>query len=72
MVKGYQKAASNEQEDKEANHPLKTADILSILTFSWLNVLFKTGSKRPLDEGDFLPLNEDNDTRVWTEHLKTQ
>lgn len=52
MVKGYQKAASNEQEDKEATHPLKTADILSILTFSWLNVLFNW-KQAPIGRGRF-------------------
>ena len=51
-------------------HPATTASFLSLITFSWINDVLKTGSKLPLGKNDFLPLHEEDRTRQLTEHLQ--
>ncbi len=71
--KSYKKLASdeddNDDDDKENCHPATTANFLSIVTFWWMNGLFKTGSQRPLKQSDFLPLHHKDRTRELTERL---
>ncbi|XP_078357372.1 ATP-binding cassette sub-family C member 4-like [Oculina patagonica] len=71
--KSYKKLASdeddNDDDDKKNCHPATTANFLSILTFWWMNGLFKTGSQRPLKQSDFLPLHHKDRTRELTEQL---
>ncbi len=68
--KSYEKLASDEHDDDDKNcHPATTANFLSILTFWWINGLFKTGSQRPLKQSDFLPLHHKDRTRDLTEQL---
>ena len=45
--------------------------ILSLLLFQWMNDVVKTGSERPLEQSDFLPLSKENKTRSVTEKLQT-
>ena len=45
--------------------------ILSLLLFQWMNEVVKIGSKRPLEQSDFLLLSEENKTRSVTEKLQT-
>ena len=44
--------------------------IWSLLFFDWMTDTFKTGSSRPLQQWDLLPVEEQNKTRVLTEKLK--
>ncbi|XP_078359418.1 ATP-binding cassette sub-family C member 4-like [Oculina patagonica] len=71
--KSYEKLVSDEDghddDEKKNCHPATTANFLSILTFWWMNGLFKTGSERPLEQSDFLPLHHKDKTRDLTERL---
>lgn len=71
--KGYRKVPGQETADEhELHHPLSTANFLSIVTFWWMNGVFRKGTERPLDESDFLPLHEKDRTRDLTERLQKQ
>ena len=48
----------------------KTYGFCSGLFFGWMTEIFKTGSTRPLEKADLLPLDEENKTRVLTEKLQ--
>ena len=69
--KSYKKLTSDEGDDDDDKncHPATTANFLSILTFWWMNGLFKTGSQRPLKQSDFFPLHHKDRTRELTEQL---
>ena len=71
-VKGYEKITGVEDNEQPISHPLSTANIFSVLTFSWMNSILRTGRERPLEQSDFLPLHENDRTRELTEHLKNQ
>ena len=60
--KGYSKISPSE--DKER------VSFLSPLFFQWMNSTFKTGSERPLDENDLLPLSEENSASFLTDQLQ--
>ena len=62
---GYSKISSVESEEKP-----KEVSCLSALLFQWMNRVFKTGSERPLDQDDFLPLSEENSARSSTDKLQ--
>ena len=51
-------------------NPPKEAGLFSLLTFWWMNGVFQTGSKRPLQESDFLPLQEQDETQRLTENIQ--
>ena len=51
-------------EDKER------VSFVSLLFFQWMNSIFKTGSERPLDENDFLPLSKENSATFLTDRLQ--
>ena len=59
---GYNKISP--KEDKER------FSFLSLLLFQWMNRIFKTGSERPLDENDFLPLSIENSASFLTDQLQ--
>ena len=71
--KGYESIKTDE-EDSENNgtHPANSASFLSLWTCWWMNGIFKTGNKRPLEQSDLLPLNEEDKTKQQTEKLKEQ
>ena len=70
---GYETIATKEDDDTDQpSHPTKSANFLSLLTFWWMNSIFKTGSKRPLNRTDFLPLHEEDRTRDVTERLQME
>ena len=50
----YRKLSSINEEGK--------VSFVSILFFQWMNIIFKTGSERALEESDFLPLAKENST----------
>ena len=59
---GYNKISPSE--DKER------VSVLSLLLFQWMNSIFKTGSERPLEENDFLPLSKENSASFLTDQLQ--
>ena len=60
--KGYNKISPSE--DKE------NVSFVSLLFFQWMNSIFKTGSERPLDENDILPLSKENSASFLTDQLQ--
>ena len=70
--KGYETITSDEDDDKDSSHPSMSANCLSLLSFWWINNVFKIGSKRPLKQSDFLPLHEKDRTRDLTEQLQRE
>ena len=62
---GYEKITAEEGEE---NH----VGILSFLFFQWMNHVIKTGSKRALEQSDFLPLTQENSTSSVSEKLQTK
>ena len=56
--------------DREKTDPKKEAGFFSLLTFWWMNGVFQTGAQRPLEETDFLPLQEEDETQRLTEKIQ--
>ena len=56
--------------DRERTDPKKEAGFFSLLTFWWMNGVFQTGAQRPLEESDFLPLQEEDETQRLTEKIQ--
>ena len=59
---GYKKISTSEEEE--------TLSFMSLLLFQWMNSIFKTGSERPLDENDFLPLSKENSSSFQIDKLQ--
>ena len=53
-------------------HPQSEANLISYLLFWWTNDLFKTGNQRPLQQSDFWPLHEEDQTSGLTKRLQSQ
>ena len=53
-------------------HPQRRANLISLLLFWWTNDLFKTGNQRPLQQSDFWPLQEEDQTSLLTNQLQWQ
>ena len=72
--KGYETLGfdNDECDDRRSSHPTTSANFLSLLSFWWINKIFKIGSKRPLKQSDFLPLHPDDRTRDLTERLQKE
>ncbi|KAL9954934.1 hypothetical protein ACROYT_G042523 [Oculina patagonica] len=71
--KGYRKVPGHDTVNHhELQHPLTTANYLSVLTFWWMNGILRKGTKQPLDQSDFLPLHHQDRTRDVTERLQKQ
>ena len=58
---GYSKISSDDDEE---------VSFTSALFFRWMNSVLKTGSQRPLDQDDFLPLQEENSACFVTEKFR--
>ncbi|XP_032234169.1 ATP-binding cassette sub-family C member 4 [Nematostella vectensis] len=58
------------EEEKENINPKLRANILSKITFWWMNHIFYIGNKRPLEESDLYPLIEDDKAEYLTERLE--
>ena len=43
--------------------------LFPLLLFQWMNDVMKTGNKRALEEGDFVPLSKENTSQSATELL---
>ena len=59
---GYKKISST-------NNSAEKVGFVSFLSFQWMNDVMKTGSKRTLEEGDFVPLSNENTSQSATELL---
>lgn len=70
--KEYEKVASDEKDDDNSFHPLINANIFSVLTFWWMNSVFKTGSRQLLTQSDIFAIHENFKTRELTEKLLKQ
>ena len=66
----YERIVNDEKEEASNSHPLSSANFFSQLTFWWMTKTLKTGSKRPLERADFLPLHEADKTEELTERLR--
>lgn len=57
---------------RETSVPLNRQEtsVWYLLFFLWMSELFETGSSRPLEQLDFLPIKEENKTRILTENLE--
>ena len=53
-------------------HPQKRANLISFLLFWWTNDLFKTRNQHPLQQSDFWPLHEEDQTSLLTRQLQWQ
>ena len=70
---GYKTVATDENDDvDEPCHPtiLTSTSFFSLLTLWWMNSIFQIGSRRPLNQSDFLPLHEKDRTIDLTERLQ--
>ena len=56
MAKSGYKKISNDGDTEKISY-------FSLLFFQWMNNVFKTGSQRPLEESEFLPISEENTSR---------
>jgi len=61
---GYKKISSDAEREKDS--------LFSLLFFRWMNIVFKTGSERALEETDFLTLAKENTSCFLTEQLQTK
>ena len=59
---GYRKISSTSDSAEKVG-------FVSFLLFQWMNDVMKTGSKRTLEEGDFVPLSNENTSQSATELL---
>lgn len=66
----YERVVNDEKEEDNDSHPLSSANFFSVLTFWWMNKTLNTGSKRPLERADFLPLHEADKTDELTERFR--
>ena len=68
----YEKVPDHESDNEQPEHPLVSASVFSLVTFWWMNSLFKAGRQRSLEESDIFPLHKDDRTRDLTENLQKQ
>ena len=54
----------------DRNNPKESANIFSILSFSWMNSILATGNTRPLENNDLFPLLDEDKTQGLTERLE--
>lgn len=67
----YEPLATEEEDGDDVNESSHSNTcFLSELSISWMNSIFKIGSKRPLNQSDFLPLRDEDRTRDITERLQ--
>lgn len=71
MAKGT-KYEQLRQPNKVYKNPEASANLLSRLTYWWMNDIFITGSERPLENHDLYPLHDDDKTENLTEKLQTE
>lgn len=57
------------QQMKLKENPKEAANVLSVLSFSWMNNVFAVGNRRPLENDDLLPLINEDKTQTCTKKL---
>ena len=57
------------QQMKLSENPKEAANVLSVLSFSWMNNVFAVGNRRPLENDDLLPLINEDKTQTCTKKL---
>ena len=70
--KAYETITNDVEDATDSCHPSMSANFLSLLSFWWMNSVFKIGNRRPLKQSDFLPLHEKDRTRDLTERLQEE
>jgi len=70
--KNYEKLKNEEEEEAKNVNPKRNANLLSKVTFSWMNKIFVIGSKRPLEENDLFPLLEEDKSDVLSKNLEEE
>lgn len=63
---GYKKISTDDMTERKE----EKVGFLSLLLFQWMNNVFKTGSKRALNQDDFLSLAKENSTGFLTVQLQ--
>ena len=63
MARNEYKKIPNDDENEKPG-------LMSHLLFNWMDSTFKTGSKRALEESDFIPLSTETTSRAATELLQ--
>ena len=58
------------QRASDRKNPKESANIFSILSFSWMNSILATGNTRPLENNDLFPLLDEDKTQGLTERLE--
>lgn len=72
MVKNDYEKVNSDEEGKNNVNPVLNANIFSRITIWWMNKIFVTGNKRPLEEDDLFPLLEEDKSEVLTENLQEE
>ena len=72
MVKNDYEKVNSDEEGKNNVNPVLNANIFSRITIWWMNKIFVTGNKRPLEEDDLFPLLEEDKSEVLTENLQQE
>lgn len=57
------------QQMKLSENPKEAANVLSVLSFSWMNNVFAVGNRRPLENDDLLPLINEDKTQTCTKKI---
>ena len=69
--RGYKSVPTEEEDGDDVKQSSRsTTCFLSELCICWMNSIFKVGSKRPLNQSDFLPLRNEDRTQDITERLQ--
>lgn len=63
---GYDKVPTS----TDSLHHREEPSLLSLMSLGWMTETFKTGNTRPIEQSDFLPLDEENKARFLTELLQ--
>ena len=62
-------ASNGYRKNSSINDSAEKLGFVSLLLFQWMNDVMKTGNKRALEEGDFVPLSKENTSQSATELL---
>ena len=64
--------ARNGYEKISADGDTEKVSFLSVIFFQWMNIVFKKGNERALEQSDFLPLLDENSTSFVIEQLQSK
>ena len=72
LEKASYRRLSSDVDTTSSVHPATSASWLSLLSFWWMNGIFRMGNERPLAHSDILPLHEEDKARDLTESLQKE